>query len=116
MERWQDNLRRKRQRCDHRPGSKGAVVRAKGNATTFVIVKVYGSAVDASHCGSRSITRRQSPDMFAIALEMFGVPNRVLLLCISRSTAVLEIVDRLALHVLILDPAKIDPHVRQLVN
>src|SRR2546423_12333114 len=98
MERRQHNLRRKWQRCDHRPRSKCAVIRTKRNATTFVIVKVYGSAVDAARGGSRPIARRQSPDVFAIALEMFWISNRVLLLRVSCSTAILEIIDCLAFH------------------
>src|SRR6266550_4626482 len=48
VKRWQDNLRRKRQRGDHGPGRKCAVIRSEGNATTFVIVKVYGFAVDVA--------------------------------------------------------------------
>ena len=54
--------------------------------------------------------------MFAIPFEMFWISNRVLLLGISRSATVLEIIDRLASHVLILNAAKVDPQVRQLMN
>src|SRR2546423_4592724 len=116
MERWQDNLRRKWQRCDHRPGSKCAVIRPERNPASFIVIKFYSSVIDALRCGSRPIARRKSPDVLAIALEIFWIPNRVLLLCVSRSTAILEIIDCLAFHVLILNAAKVDPHVRQLVN
>src|SRR5436190_12690441 len=116
MERWQHDLRCERQRCNHRPGSKRAVIRSERNSTPFIVIKVDGSPVDAPLCRSRPIARRQPPYMFAIGLKMFWIPNRVLLLCISRATSVLDIVDCLAFHILILDAAKVDPHVRKLMN
>src|SRR5436305_14974819 len=116
MERRQHNLRRKWQRSDHRPGSKCAVIWPERNPASLIIIKIYSSAVDAARCGSRPIARRKSPDMFAIALEMSWISNRVLLLRISRSAAVLEIIDRLAFHVFILNAAKVDPHMRELMN
>src|SRR2546421_5711847 len=116
MKRWQHNLRRKRQRCDHRPGSKCAIIRSKGNAPPFVIVKAYRSAFDVASRGSRPVAGRDSPNMFAISLKLFWILNRVLPLCVSRSTCVLEIINRLAFHVVILNAAKVDPHVRELMN
>src|SRR5205807_6140079 len=107
MERRQHNLRRKWQRSDHRPGSKCAVIRPERNPASLIIIKIYSSAVDAARCRPRPIARRDSPDMFAITLETFGIPDCVLLLCVSRSAAVLEIIDCLAFHILILNTAKI---------
>src|ERR1044071_473112 len=58
----------------------------------------------------------QPPNEFAIAFEASGVLNSVLLLGVSRATAVFEIIDPSLPHVVVLYGAKIDPHVRKLMD
>ena len=53
--------------------------------------------------------------MRAIAHELERVVHRVLLLHISRATAILEIVDALDAHERVLNATKVDPDMRELV-
>jgi hypothetical protein len=56
------------------------------------------------------------PNEFAVAFEASAVLNSVLLLSVSRATAVFEIIDSLLPHIVVLNGAKIDPHVRKLMD
>ncbi len=115
-DRGQDNFRSERQRSNHGPGSEGAVIRSVRNTAVDVVIEVTLRAFDLFHCWSRTIARGETPNEFTIALEASGVLNSVLLLSVSCATAVFEIIDPSLPHVVVLNAAKIDPHMRKLVN
>lgn len=62
-----------------------------------------------------AVARGKSPVMPTIAGELERVVDRVLLLRISRAAAVLEIVDAFATHEGVLNAAKVDPDMRELM-
>src|SRR6266404_614189 len=116
MQRRQNDLGRKWQRGNDGPRSQGSIIRSIGNATPFVIVEPHGLSFDATRGRSRPITGRDSPNVFAVSLKTFWISHGVLLLSESRAAAILEIIDSLTSHDFILYAAKVDPHVRKLVN
>src|SRR5919106_946977 len=79
-------------------------------------MKLDPLAVHALHRWSRSVARGDAPAESSITGILFRIAHRVLLLHVDRAPAVFEIVDRLAAHVLVLDTAKVDPHVREVMN
>ena len=76
-----------------------------------------GATCRRSSCSRvRAIARGETPNVFTIAFEASWIANRALLLNVCGAAAVLEIIGRMFAHVLVLDAAKIDPHVRELMN
>src|SRR5450631_1337401 len=107
--RRQHDLRGKGQRGNHRPRSDSPVVRTVRNTTRPVIEKATLDARNLPHRPAGSIARGQTPEILAVARECERVVNRILVLNVSRSPAVLEVVDALAAHEGILDSTEIDP-------
>src|ERR1700674_1011159 len=116
LECGQYDLGRERQRRHHSPRRKGAVVGSVGHAAPYIVEE---SALDTTHFdagGAGALTRGKSPAMRAIAREFERVGDRVLPLHISRAPAVLEIVDALVAHEVVLNATKVDPDMRELVR
>src|SRR6202050_4610917 len=86
------------------------------NASSHVTEEL---ALDGDHfnrVGAGAVARGYSPAIAAIAGEPERVAHCILLLYISRPTAVLKIVDAFGAHERVLDAAKINPHMRELVR
>src|SRR6185503_17921189 len=115
-DRGQDNFRSERKRSNHGPWSQGAVIRSVRNTAVYVVIELTLLACDLFNGWSRTIARSETPNEFAIAFEASGVFNSVLLLSVSGATAVFEIIDPSLPHVVVLNGAKIDPHVRELMD
>src|SRR5277367_3522285 len=116
VDRGQHDLGRERQRCHHRPRGDGAVVGPIWHASSQITEEL---ALDAAHFDrvrARAVARRNTPAMAAIADEVERVLDRVLLLHISRATAVLEIVDAMDAYERVLNATKINPEMRELVR
>src|SRR6185436_20928278 len=62
-----------------------------------------------------SVARAEAPDLAVVAAPAHRVLHRVLAVRVRRAPAVLEIVDALLAHELVLDAAEVDPDVRVLV-
>src|SRR5262245_57501012 len=62
------------------------------------------------------VARRESPTTFAVADKVQRIADRVFLLHESRLPAVFEVVAVARAHVLVANPAKVDPHVRELMR
>src|SRR5659263_398158 len=116
IERGKHNLGREWQRRRHGPRRDRAVVGSVRHAAPHVTEE---PALDAGYVdGVRTGTfaRGQSPAMPAIVRELERVVDRVLTLYIGRASAVLEIVDALGTHEGILNTAKVDPDMGELVR
>src|SRR3989304_2115046 len=116
IERRQHNLGREWQRGCHSPRREGAVVGSVRHTTPHVIEKLPIDAIYFDGVGAGSFARGKPPAMSAIAGELERVVHRVLLLDIGRAAAVLEIVDALDAHEGVLNAAKVDPDMRELVR
>src|SRR5687768_1867640 len=79
-------------------------------------VKLDPFSVHALDRWSRSVARGDAPGESSIAGKLLWIAHRILLLHINRAPAVFEVVDRLATHVLVLNSAKVDPHMREMMN
>src|SRR5450756_1654020 len=115
IEHGQHDLGREWQRRRHGPRRDSAVVGSERYATPHVIEEL---ALDPGHVdGVRTGTfaRGQSPAMPAVVRELERVVDGVLTLHVGRAPAVLEIVDALGTHEGVLDAAKVDPGVGELV-
>src|SRR6266566_1783027 len=93
IERGQHDLGRKRQRRHYGPRGDGSVVGSIRNAASNVIEELALNAIHFDSVGAGAIACGNSPAMAAIALELEWVVDRVLLLHMSCTAAVLEIVD-----------------------
>ena len=116
VERGQHNLGREWQRRRHGPRRDRAVVGSVRHAAPHVIEEL---ALDAGHVdGVRTGTfaRGQSPAVPAVVRKLERVVDGVLTLHVGRAPAVLEIVDALGTHEGVLDTAKVDPDVGELVR
>src|ERR1035437_7691744 len=107
--RRQHDFRGKGQRSDHCPRRDGSIVRAVWHAARHIIEEASLDARDLSHRPAGSIARGQPPEVLAVAHESERVMNRILLLNMGRSPAVLEVVNSLVAHEDILDPTEVDP-------
>src|SRR5450759_3685544 len=115
-DRRQHDLRRERQRGDRRPRGDGAVVRPGRDAPRLVVVEAALDTHDPASGGAGAVARRKPPAIFAVALELSRVADRVLLLGERGAAAVLEVVNAALAHVVVADAAKVYPDVRELVN
>src|SRR5918999_3142422 len=79
-------------------------------------MKANSLSVYATNRRSRSIARGDAPGKTSISIKLFRIAHRILLLRIDRTTAVLEVVDRLPAHVVVLNAAKVDPEVREVMD
>src|SRR6185295_5879264 len=86
------------------------------HAARHIIEEAALDVTDLPHRPAGSIARGQAPEVLAVAHECERVMNRVLLLDVGRSPAVLEVVDALAAHEDILDSTEVDPQVRELMD
>src|SRR5664280_1357648 len=102
--RRQDDLWGKGQRRDHGPWRDSPVVRAVRHAARHIIEEAALDASDLSHRPTGSIARGQPPEVLAVAHEGVRILNRVLLLDVGRSPAVLEVINALVAHEDILNP------------
>jgi len=116
VDRRQHDLRRERERRDHRPRGHGAVVRPVGNAAPEVVEEGTFDAIELEGRRSRPIAGRDPPAVLSISYKFTWVLDRIALLHISCATAVLEIIDTFIPHERVLDSTKIDPDVRKLVG
>lgn len=112
LDRRQYDFRREWQRRDDGPGRDGAVIRPVRHTASQIIEELALDAVYFDRAGAGAVTRSNSPATPAIARKLERIVHRVLLLNIRRATAVLEIVDALAAHELVLYAPKIDPKMR----
>lgn len=115
-DRRQHDLRGERQRRDHRPGSDRAVVGAVGDPPGAVVEEPPFDAIELADDLARSVTRGDPPAELPILRVAAGVADPVLLLHEGGAPAVLEIIDPLLAHERVLDAAKIDPHVGELMR
>ena len=99
-----------------RPTEPACRHRARLEHRALVVVESAQFAFDLFACWSWTIARGETPNVFTIAFEASRIANRVLLLNVSRAAAVLEIIDPLLPHVLVLNATKINPHVRELMD
>src|SRR5262245_30922092 len=107
-----NDFRRKRQRRSHGPRRQRPVVRTVGHPSSTVAKE---PARNPSYPTSRwpgAVARRDTPPMLAVAHKPARIPNRILLLNIGRPTAVLEVIDVVTSHEVILDPSEINPNMR----
>src|ERR1700730_9484453 len=113
---WNDDFRCKRQRGDDSPGSDRAIIGACGNAARHVIKKNTLDSIDYVSCRAGTFTRRQPPAVFAIASEPERVVYCVLLLHIRCPAGVLEVIQSMLAHKVVLDAPKVYPYMRELVG
>src|SRR3989442_6026181 len=104
-----------RDRGDSRRGGERAVVVRIGAAGRVTPVNALAVRVLELDVGG-AVAGRDSPDGRAVILAAQRIGDRVGLLRIDRPAAVLEVVEPAAAHVVVLDLAKIHPHVRVLVS
>src|SRR5665647_227343 len=114
-EHGQRDLRRERQRRHYGPRCDGAVVRSVRYASPHVIEELPLDAVDTHGLWTRTFAGADSPAVAAVGLELERVVDRVLLLHICSAAAVLEIIDAFIAHEGVLNSAKVDPDMRELV-
>ena len=110
------DVRRERQRCKRRPAGEGPIVRSVRHAARRIAEQAPRLAGHAGQLVARAITRRQAPAVFVVTGEFVRVALRVFALDKRRAPAVLEVVAALLAHEAILDAAKIDPRMRELVH
>src|SRR5437870_7381045 len=111
----QDNLWSKRKRGYDRPRRQRAIVRPIRNTPRNVIKENPFDSVNYQILGARTFARRQSPAHLAVAFEAIRIALRVFSLRVSCTTTILEIIQTVFAHELILDPAKIDPDMGELM-
>src|SRR4029079_7694709 len=104
------------QRRYHCPWRNGAVVGTVRYAASHIIEELALDSLQFDGIGAGAVARSDPPTISTIARELEWIGDRVLLLHISRATAVLEVIDTFAAHERVLDPAKIDPDVRNLMG
>ena len=77
--------------------------------------KPRSSPLKICHGSAGPSEARESPDFAVVAAPAHRIGRRVFALRIGRAPAVLEIIDALRAHEIVLDAAEIDPDVRVLV-
>ena len=112
----QGYLGRKRQRRQRRPSGQGAVIRPVRYATRGIAEQTSPLAAYARHVVACAVTGGQPPAVSVVAGEFVWIAFCVFALDQCRAPAVLEIVATLLAHEAVLDAAKIDPRVRELVH
>src|SRR5581483_11910310 len=116
IERWQNNLRGKRQRCRHRPRREGSIVRAIRYAPRNIVKKFALQAIDRHLSGSGALAGSQSPTHFTVTFEAEWISLGVLAMRVGRAARVLEIIQPVLANESIFDFAKVDPNMRELMN
>ena len=116
VDRRQYDFGRKRQRRHDCPGRNGAVIGPVGHSARQVVKELPLDTVDLDGVRPGAIARGDPPATPAVALELERIVDRVLLLHIGGAAAVLEVIDAFVAHEHVLDAAKIDPDVRQLMR
>src|SRR6185437_2805925 len=104
------------QRRYHRPRRDGAVVRSVWHSAPKVVEEPPLDAVQLDGVGAGAIARRDSPAILAVTRELEWVVDCVFSLHTGCAAGVLEIVDSLVAHERILNAAKIDPDMRNLMR
>ena len=112
----QHDLRREWQRRHHGPRRDGAVVRSVRYAAPHVVEELPLDAVHLDGVGTGAVARGDPPAIFAIARELERIVDRVPLLHIGCAAGVLEIVDAFVAHERVLNAAKVDPDMRNLMR
>src|ERR1019366_9497746 len=116
VERGQHDLGCERQRRHYGPRCDGSVVGSVRHAASYVIEELALNAIHFDSDGAGAVACGNSPAMAAIALELEWVVDRVPLLHICCTATVLEIVDAFIAHESVLNTAKVDPNMRELVR
>src|SRR5260370_10575001 len=112
----QTDFGRERQRSNHRPGSEGSIIWPIRDTTSHVTKKASLDAIDSVNGVARTVTSGDSPAILVVAFETQRVMDRILLLDVGRTSAVLKVVDAFLAHEFILNTTKINPEMRQLVD
>ena len=115
IERGQHNPGREWQRRRDGQWRERAIVGFVWHAASNVVEE---TALDPRHdkvVRAGTFARGQSPAVFAVVRKLERVADRVLALHVGRASTVLEIVDALGEHESVLDTAKVDPDMRELV-
>src|SRR5215510_3010888 len=115
MHRWDDNFRSKGQRGKYNPRSDGTIVRAEWRTSSEIVEKLAFDAIDFAFSPTRPIARCESPTVFAVADELHGVADGILLLHKCRLPAILEVVAVVSAHEFVTNVAKVDPKMRELM-
>ena len=110
------DLGRKWQRCDDGPWRQRAIIRTVRHASSDVSKEAPRDSSDPARRRSRAVARGDAPSVLTVVAEALRIANAVLLVHIGRATAVLKVVKRLSAHEGILDAAKVNPHVRELMH
>src|SRR5664280_653115 len=92
------------------------VVRSVRHPARLVVKEPALDSIHLDGVGAGAVARCDPPTVFAIARELAGIVDRVLLLHIRCAAGVLEIVDTFVAHERILNAAKVDPDVRSLMR
>src|SRR5580658_851680 len=116
IERRQYDLGCKRQRRRYSPRRDGAVIRSVRDPSVHIIEEVPHNAIHFDTVGTGTIACGNSPAMAAIALELQRVSDGILLLRISCTPAVFEIVDPFITHESVLNTTEVDPDMGELVR
>src|SRR5665213_3449853 len=116
LKRRQHDFRRERERRHDRPGGDASIVWTVWHAARFVAKESPLVALDGALGRTWAIGGGDAPAVCAVAGESSGLVDCVLPLDIGCAAAVLEIIDAFAAHIVVLDAAKIDPDMRDLVS
>ena len=112
----QHDFRRKRQRGNHCPRRKRAVVRAVRHAASNVAIELAHDAVHFKAVGTRSIAGGNASATSTIAGKFERIVDGVLLLHVGRTAAILEVINAFGTHEGIPNTAKINPEMRELMR
>src|SRR6202165_2846390 len=115
--RGQHDVRSKRKRADCGGRGDGTVVNntAHGHATRGVLQEAAIATQIRLARGSGAIGSAHAPHVLAVSLPLLRIRDGVPALRVSGPAAVLEVVESMVAHVLVLDAAEIHPYVRVLV-
>src|SRR5450759_141199 len=110
------DLWRKRQRSNRGPRSDRTVVGSVWHGPPSVVEEPSLDTIELAGELTRAIARRNPPAELAVMRKSAGIADAVLLLDERGAPAVLEVIDAVLAHELILDATKIDPHMGELMR
>ena len=116
VEHGQRDLGREWQRRRHGPRRDRSIVGSVRHATSHIVEELTFDARYGESVRTGTFARGQSPAVLAVVRELERIVDRVLTLHVGRAPAVLEIVAALPTHECVLDAAKVDPDVGELVR
>src|SRR4029434_3906791 len=93
-----------------------AVVGTEWGASSGIVEKLTFDAVHHTLHPTGPVARRESPTVFAVASEIYGIADSVFLLHIRSLPAILEVIPAARTHEFVSNTAKIDPHMRELMR